>query len=280
MSSVNIVGVEPRLSLLEDEVDEIEAGGGGGDDKAVPITVTNASYTSTINNGGNSVTMNIEDALFRYANFEIIPGHIILDAPNVDFPFFNEGQSAYFRLKFDSQFSHSFVYSIFPPPSGPEIELISITPEGGITLNELTLRGTGTTVTSCLREPNWFLPLNVPGSVDITQKLGMTPVSITVDGPLKFTMKFDDSVRETPFARETTDFDKVRMTVYVQWTDGNYQLIDWNIGTNKGFVKHQVYTLTDEPLPSIQIELDANNTLSTVEDLTITCSGLVPVYAF
>jgi hypothetical protein len=220
--------------------------------KAVPIEATNHAYISTIDNGGNYVEMNISDAQSKYSSFEITPGHILLNTPFVDFATIYKGQNAYFELKNDPN-DGLYVYSIFIPSSGAELELYRVTLEGGIVLNELTFKGTGTTVGSCLRDPNWFLPCNILGTVDITQKIGMTPVSITVDSPVQFTMNFNDSVRDSPFSRETTDFDKVRMTVYVQWTDGNYQQIGWFTGINNQYVKSQVYNLTDEPLPNIKI---------------------------
>jgi hypothetical protein len=360
MSSVNIVGVEPRLSLLEAEVDEIESGGGGGGgdslwvdwpeyqaikpknskyvgvpnstntsgslisptaiavatpnegraitavpltrgdnviaerdlntddfdlvdakivikDRAVPITVTNDPYTSTIDNAGNYVTMNISEQTQLKSSFEITPNHILLNAPCVDFPFALQGQSAYFRLKFDPD-SGSIVYSMSDPQSAAEVEIYKARIDGTFIINRLLFKNQDKPVTSCLPEPQFYHPMNIPGDNNVTEIIQMTPVSITVNSALDFRMNFDISIRNRPFSANILSYPNVEMSVYVQWTDGNYQYISWYIGIHSAGVASQAYSLTDSTLPYIEIKLDSDLTLSSVEEFRIKCAGATPVY--
>jgi hypothetical protein len=356
MSSVNVVGVEPRLSLLEAEV---ESGGGGGGDsmwtewpeeeaikpknskyvgvpnstntsgslisatgiavatpnegraitavpltrgdnviaerdlntddfdlvdakiviknRAVPVQASNGStlHTSTINNAGNSVTMSIEDVLYTYSSFQMTPGRIILDTPCVDFAFNPKSVTNYFRLKYDNGY---FVYSLFTPSSEADTEIYRIGLLGNIVLNELTFKGTGTTVTSCLPEPQYYLPVNLKGTVIVTSILGMKPVSITVGATNDFRMTFSPATRWHPFSENVLNFYSVKMAVHLEWTDGTESNIEWYIGLERPGITKQTYKLTD-PGTYIDIQLaESTQTLSAVTDLEITCVGVTPLY--
>jgi hypothetical protein len=170
------------------------------------------------------------------------------------------------------------VYYGFDPSSGAEAEIYRVTGEGLLVIKKLKFTSQDTTVSSCLPQPNWFIPLNLPGVTDITEKIGMTPVSITVDSALHFTMNFNSSINLSPFSANTTKFGNVEMTVRVEWTNGDHKDVSWFVRIHSDEINTQAYSLTDQYVPNIQTELNSYLTLSSVTNFRIQCAGLVPVY--
>jgi hypothetical protein len=271
--------------------------------RAVPIAATSGSYTSTINNAGDRVEMSISDVQWK-SSFEMTPSHILLNAQYVDFQFTMEGDTGYFRLKFNNG---SFVYSVVNPSSLEEKILYEIDPmqdfinTKGINCSQLKFRNYDTSVsafgtrddydlwtTNMLVDgdtirwaiqnksadmPNYYLPSGIPGTNNLAKRLGMNPTDIiTVNNII--TVQFQASPQLTFIYINLPNFHNLVFEITLTRSGGESTQLTWEYNTPP--VNCTITYKLEESPPNIQLE--PTDVIIAASNFQLQQFGVIPLY--